>query len=122
MNRNKEEKRKQLLAIAEKLIDNYLAWEERHSQPDLTEIEEMALGLRKRFGQELAQLAVDEQESRVPAPGPSCPKCGQEMRYKGDKAVAVESRAGALQVERGYYHCPVCKESVFPPRSTAQAE
>jgi hypothetical protein len=122
MKRSKEERRKRLLAKAEKLIEEYLAWEESHLRPDLTEIEEMALGLRKSFGQELAQLAVDEQESRVPAPGPSCPKCKQEMRYKGDKAVAVESRAGALQVERGYYYCPACKESVFPPRSPTQAE
>lgn len=122
MKRSKEEKRARLQAKAEKLIDEYLAWEEGHPKPDLTEIEDMALELRKALGQEIAQLAVDEQESRVPAPGPKCPKCGQEMRYKGDKAVAVESRAGALQVERGYYYCPECKESLFPPGSTAQAE
>jgi hypothetical protein len=122
MKRSKEERRKRLLAKAEKLIDEYLAWEESHPLPDLTEIEEMALGLRRTFGQELAQLAVEEQESCIPAPGPSCPKCGKEMRYKGTKAVEVESRTGALQVERGYYHCPACKESLFPPRSAAQAE
>lgn len=116
MKRSKEERRKCLLAKAEKLIDEYLAWEESHPKPDLTEIEEIALGLRKRFGQELAQLAVDEQASRLPAPGPNCPKCGKEMRYKGDKRLDVESRTGGLQVERGYYHCPVCKESLFPPR------
>ncbi len=122
MKQSKEERRKRLLAKAERLIDEYLAWEGNHLQPDLSEIEEMALGLRKTFGQELAQLAVDEQESRVPAPGPRCPKCGKEMRYKGDKGVAVESRAGALKVERGYYTCPECKESVFPPGPPAQAE
>lgn len=122
MKRSKEERRKRLLAKAEKLIDEYLAWEESHLSPDLMEIEEMALGLRKRFGQELAQLAVEEQASCAPVPGPRCPKCGQEMRYKGHKALDVESRAGALQVERGYYHCPECKESLFPPGPTTQAE
>jgi hypothetical protein len=122
MKRNQEAKRAQLQAKAEQIIDEYLTWEESHAQPDLYEIEEMALKLRKALGQELAQLAVDEQDSRVLAPGPNCPKCGKEMRYKGNKAVAVESRAGALKVERGYYYCPECKESVFPPGSTAQAE
>ena len=122
MKRSKEERRKRLLAKAENLIDEYLAWEESHPQPDLTEIEAMALKLRKAFGQELAQLAVDEQDSRAPVPGPNCPTCGKEMRYKGDKAVEVESRAGGLQVERGYYYCPKCKEGLFPPGSATQAE
>jgi hypothetical protein len=115
MKRSKEEKRARLLAKAEKLIDEYLAWEGSHPKPDLTEIEDIALELRKALGREIAQMAIAEQEERLPVPGPSCPKCGKEMRYKGDKEMDVESRAGALQIERGYYYCPECKESFFPP-------
>jgi tRNA(Ile2) C34 agmatinyltransferase TiaS len=115
MKRSKEEKRVRLLARTEKVIDEYLAWEESHPRPDLIEIEDIALKLRKAIGQEIAQIAVEEQEERRPVPGPICPKCGKEMRYKGEKDVDVESRAGALKVGRGYYYCPQCKESVFPP-------
>jgi hypothetical protein len=113
MKRSKQEKRARLLAKAEKLIDEYLAWEASHPKPDLTEIEDIALELRKALGREIAQMAIEEQEERLPVPGPSCPKCGKEMRYKGDKEIDVESRAGALQIERGYYYCPECKESFF---------
>jgi hypothetical protein len=112
---SKEEKRARLLAKAAQAIDEYLEWEERHPEPDLSEIEDEALKLRKEFGQEIAQVAVENQAAKSPAPGPKCAKCGKEMRYKGEKATEVGSRAGALKVVRGYYYCPECKESLFPP-------
>ena len=112
---SKEEKRARLLAKAEQAIDEYLEWEEQHPEPDLMQIEEIALRLRKEFGQEIAQLAIENQATGTPAPGPKCAKCGKEMRYKGKKKSQVESRAGRLRVERGYYYCPECKERLFPP-------
>lgn len=122
MKRSKEEKRKRLLAKAERVVDEYLAWEETHPRPDLTQIEDIALKLRKELGEEIAQMAVEEQERRVPVPGPRCPKCGEEMRYKGQKGNRVESRVGQLELERGHYYCPKCKESVFPPGPAIGAE
>ena len=115
MKKSIAEKRARLKAKADKIIDEYLAWEASHAQPDLKEIEDMALKLSRELGQELAQMAVEEQSERAAVPGPSCRKCGKEMRYKGEKAIDVESRAGALEIERGYYYCPECKESLFPP-------
>ena len=122
MKGSKEEKRARLLAKAAQEIDAYLAWEEENPQPDLTQIEEIALKLRKEFGQEIAQVAIENQASRTPAPGPKCAKCGKEMRYKGKKRTQVESRTGSLEIERGYYYCPQCKERFFPPGSTTEVE
>jgi len=115
MTENKEEKRVRMLAKASQIIDEYLAWEEKNPRPDLMQIEDIALKLRKEFGQEIAQLAIENLEARTPAPGPRCAKCGKEMRYKGKKRTDVESRTGRLKVDRGYYYCPGCKESLFPP-------
>ncbi len=122
MKESKEAKRARLLAKAEQAIDEYMEWEEKNPQPDLTQIEDIALKLRKEFGQEIAQVAIEHQASRTPAPGPKCAKCGNEMRYKGKKRTQVESRTGNLEVERGYYYCPQCKERLFPPGSPAQVE
>jgi DNA-directed RNA polymerase subunit RPC12/RpoP len=119
---SKAEKRARLLAKAAQAIDEYLEWEEKHPKPDLTQIEDIALKLRKEFGQEIAQTAIDHQATGVPAPGPKCPQCGKEMHYKGKKRSQVESRAGNLAMERGYYYCPRCKERLFPPGSTTSAE
>lgn len=122
MKESKEEKRARLQAKAAQAIDEYLEWEEKNPEPDLTQIEEIALKLRKEFGQGIAQVAIENQASRTPAPGPRCAKCGEEMRYKGKKRTRVESRTGELDVERGYYYCPKCKERIFPPGSTTAAE
>jgi DNA-directed RNA polymerase subunit RPC12/RpoP len=122
MKESKEEKRARLLAKAAQAIDEYLEWEEKNPEPDLTQIEDIALELRKEFGQEIAQVAVENQSTRTPAPGPKCTKCGKEMRYKGKKRTQVESRTGNLDVERGYYYCPKCKERIFPPGSAAKIE
>jgi uncharacterized protein with PIN domain len=81
----------------------------------LKQIEDIALKLRKELGQAMAQMAVEEQAERTPAPGPQCAKCGREMRYKGEKENQVESRAGVLKVVRGYYYCPTCQAGLFPP-------
>jgi hypothetical protein len=115
MEGNREQKRARLLAKAEQLIEEYLAWEEDHPRPDLTQIEDIALKLRKELGKEIARLALKDQAVRTPVPGPSCPQCGQEMHYKGEKGNQVESRVGELALERGYYYCPTCKEGLFPP-------
>jgi hypothetical protein len=117
MSASKEEKRARLRAKAEEVIERYLTWEESHPRPDLMQIEDLVLQLRKEFGRELTQLALEEQAAKRPVPGPMCAQCGQEMRYKGEKAMQVESRTGALRITRGYYHCPHCKTGFSPPGS-----
>jgi hypothetical protein len=117
MSVSKAEKRAQLLAKAEAAIEVYLEWEETHPAPNLMEIEEIALKVRKEFGQAIAQIALDTQPAQTPVPGPPCAQCGQEMRYKGQKTTQVESRTGPLKVERGYYYCPQCQAGFFPPGS-----
>lgn len=115
MERNRQAKRDRLLAKAEQLIDEYLSWEESHPRPELTQIEDIALKLRKELGKEIAQMALEDQAMRRPVPGPKCPECGQEMHYKGEKGEQVESRVGGLGLERGYYYCSACQKGIFPP-------
>jgi uncharacterized protein with PIN domain len=122
MKLSREEKRVCLEAKAGEVIDEYLEWEEKHPKPNLTEMEDIILKLRKELGKEMAQMLLEEQEERMPAPGPKCSKCGVEMRYKGQKGNRVESRVGQLELERGHYYCPKCKESVFPPGPAIGAE
>lgn len=112
----REMRKARLIARAEQLINELLEWSEETEQPTLSQIEDKVLELRKRFGEELAQEVVDEQEAKQPVPGPRCPQCGREMSYKGQKAITPQTWVGAVKVERGYYHCKQCKEGLFPPR------
>jgi hypothetical protein len=119
MQRTRAHKKAKLEAAASALIEELLDWDEQNAQPNLTQIEDAVLELRRRFGQEMALALVAGQVARRPVEAPVCEQCGQPMRYKGEKQKDVESRVGGLEVARGYYHCSDCASGHFPPRHPA---
>jgi hypothetical protein len=62
-----------------------LDWNDETPRPNLTQIEEVVLKLRKRLGEKMACVVIESQETRRGAPGPHCPGCEREMHYKGRK-------------------------------------
>lgn len=117
MKRGSEQLKAELMEEAEEMIDELLGWHKGTAAPTLTEIEDVVLKLRKRLGERMTEVVVEDQEAVRPVPGPACAKCGREMHYKGMKEVSVEGRTGAARLERGYYYCDRCKSGLFPPRS-----
>lgn len=116
MRRSQEQKREKLEKAASELIERLMEWEDTNQAPTLTEIEEEVLKLRKRFGEELVEAVLGEQESRRPSEAPKCQECGKELSNKGSRKKNVESRVGEVEIERNYYHCGECKGGFFPPR------
>jgi len=116
----REQMRKEelVLAIEEAtaaIAGEMVAWNARHQQATFDELEQQVLKARKRFGERLMQAVLEKRAEVRVVPGPACPKCGTEMRYKGQKERQVMSSIGETPVERGHYYCSVCKRSVFPP-------
>lgn len=105
MKSDKEKLKEEFLAEAEELFDRLMEWEAKTERPNLTQIEDIILELRKRFGEELAEKVLKRQEQRQPAARVLCPKCGDEMKPKGQKGDQVESRIG----ERRGFLKPVWK-------------
>ena len=66
MKHTREQKRAALLAQAQALIEEVLDWEAQAERPNLTQIEDVAWDLRARFGCELAESAVSDQEAQQP--------------------------------------------------------
>jgi uncharacterized protein with PIN domain len=118
----RESRKARLMKEFEAKVDELLDWEEETDKPNLTQIEEKVLKLRKQVSEEMAMELIGSQEAKRPVPGPRCSGCGREMQYKGQKEIRTQSWVGELKIERGYYHCPECKESLFPPGRTVRTE
>jgi hypothetical protein len=56
MKLSREEKKARLEMKAKQVIDDYLEWEDKHPKPNLTEMEDIILKLRKELGKEMAQI------------------------------------------------------------------
>jgi hypothetical protein len=102
------------MAEVGELFDELMEWDEQTQEPDLTQIEEKVLELRKRFGEQIAQKVILNQEERQPAARVICAGCGGEMIPKGMKGSQIETRIGNLKITRGYYYCLQCKQGLFP--------
>src|SRR5512147_927536 len=101
MSPTRAELRAQLLAEAERSIDELLDWTDQTPRPNLTQIENAVLKLRRHFSEQAAQAVIEAQDAHRPVPGPRCPTCQREMHYKDTKAQTVESRVGHLRLARG---------------------
>jgi len=121
MKKSQAQLKAEFIAEAEELFDELMEWEEQTNKPNLTQIEEIVLEMRKRFGERMAQTMIMRQEERQPAERVHCPECGGAMATKGLKDNQVETRIGNLKIERGYYYCPDCKQGIFPPGSATDA-
>ena len=71
MKRKRSEVKAELLKKAELLIDELLDWTDETKAPDLTQIEDIVLKLRKQMGEQMALSVIDEQAAKRPSPGRS---------------------------------------------------
>jgi len=120
MKKSREALKAEFVEEAETLFDELMTWDEENAEPDLTQIEEIVLKLRKRFGEQIAQAVIKRQEKRQPAEKMYCPQCKGELVTKGEKNNEIETRIGLMQIERGYFYCPRCKQGIFPPGSAVE--
>jgi uncharacterized protein with PIN domain len=120
MKKDRRKLKAEFMEEAEALFDELMNWDEENPEPDLTQIEEIVLKLRKRLGEQLAQSVIQRQEKRQPAEKMFCPECDGGLVTKGEKGNRVETRVGEMRIERGYFYCPKCKQGVFPPGSAVE--
>ena len=114
MRKSRAEIKTELLAKYEAMVDEMLSRGETKAGLTLTDIEDMALRTRAEVGEQVT-AALLETQGEPGVPGPRCPSCGQEMRYKGRKHRYLRTRSGDVELKRAYYYCPTCRRGHFPP-------
>ena len=105
----------ELQARIKGLVEEALGRAGKKKALSLSEIEDIALAVRAKVGQEVARALV-EQQGAISVPGPKCEQCGREMHYKGLKKRRIVSRSGEVNWERAYYYCESCRRGFFPSR------
>ena len=83
---------------------------------DNLDLEALEAAVRRR-ALNLAALAIQQRLNADHSDGEQthhpCP-CGGVARYAGRRAKTFHSILGPLELERAYYHCPVCSHGFFP--------
>lgn len=64
MKQTREQKKARLMARLEKAVDELLEWDDEHTRPTLTQIEDIVLKLRKEVGEEMASELLVEAEGK----------------------------------------------------------
>jgi hypothetical protein len=116
--KSRVEMKVELMQHAEAIIDELLEWHEANQQPDFTQIETKVLELREKLSVKMTCVTLEGQAAVYPVPGPHCPSCQREMRYKGMKDNTLGSWVGQIPYSRAYYYCDDCKRGFFPPGRT----
>jgi predicted RNA-binding protein len=116
--KSRAEMKAELMKQAEAIIDELIEWQAETEQPNFNQVEEKVLALRQKLSEEMTRVTVEGQAAVRPVPGPACPDCQREMRYKGMKDNTVSSWVGDVTFERGYYYCDHCRGGLFPPGPT----
>ena len=120
MRPNDEVLKAQMMAAAERVIEQLLVGRKETEELSLSDIERLVRGAGQEVMQELtgtlANAEADGRESRI------CPKCGGKMKNKGRKKREVVTETGEVSLKRIYYYCPTCREGFFPPGPTMGSE
>lgn len=119
MKKSRAQMKVELMQQAEGIIDELLDWQEANEQPDFSQIETKVLELREKLSVKMTGVTLEGQAAVRPVPGPSCPGCQGEMRYKDMKDNSLSSWVGQVVYRRAYYYCDRCKRGLFPPGPTA---
>ena len=111
---DENERQAQLMSEIERVVGRLMSEVGERDDLTLSDIEGLVLKARTEISEQLLGAVIEEQGQQQ-VPGPVCPECGQEMRYKGQKRRRVQTTVGEVELSRAYYYCEGCRSGFFPP-------
>jgi hypothetical protein len=61
-----------------------------------------------------AELVHQKSASRVVEDESTCPQCGKQGRYQGQRQRDLIGRRGPVSITEPEYYCPTCRRAFFP--------
>jgi hypothetical protein len=107
-----QEMKERIAAFARELAEELGEVDDREALSWLDAIETQAVEIGDAIGTELlarrtAELPTTEEAS-------SCPKCGKQGRYQGQRPRELIGRRGPVTLSEAEYFCPCCRKAFFP--------
>jgi hypothetical protein len=120
--KSREKRKAAFLEAAGKMFDELEAWYDEHEAATFGEIEQEARQQRRELMGEGLEHLINGRDTGFEAEGQACPGCGEAMAFKDYHDWTVKGLEGDTRLERAYYVCPACGETIFPPRPEAALE
>ena len=120
--RTATEAREEFIERAIELWDSFNAWYKAHPEATFDEIESELGRHRRAVLGDFVELSLRQGDLGATPEAPSCSRCGKPMDFKGYPRKGVQGMEVDMSLPRAYYHCPACKEGLFPPGPTSAAE
>jgi hypothetical protein len=112
---SREKREAAFVETARKGFDELEEWYDEHPDATFGEIETKAKEVRRKLmGKGLEQL-INGRDAGFAIEGEKCPTCGEEMEFKDYLSWTVKGIEGDTRLERAYFVCPECGETIFPP-------
>jgi hypothetical protein len=119
---SKRQRKEAFMALAGEKYEELEAWYEAHPEASFEEIETVARDKRRELMGAGLAILVNGRDSGYASEGQRCPRCGSIMEYKGEEfGRTIHGLEGDTRLERAYYVCPECGETLFPPGWEARA-
>lgn len=116
------EARGEFMDRAADLWESFNDWYQAHPEASFDEMEEELGRQRRAVLGDFLELNLRQGDLGATAEAPCCPKCGKPMDFKGYPRKTVHGLDVDVKIPRAYYHCPICKEGLFPPGPTVRVE
>ncbi|GHO70481.1 hypothetical protein KSC_093730 [Ktedonobacter sp. SOSP1-52] len=104
------------------ILTDIKTWRQAHPKATFVEIEDEVhrrmMELEAQVLQEAAQASASREWGKLSEqPAPLCPTCAVPLQARGRRQRTLQGNGGeCVQLERTYGWCPMCGNSLFPPR------
>lgn len=98
------------------------SWYDEHPEATFAQIEQKARQKRRELMGKTLEVLINGHTTGAEGEVPHCPQCEAEMELHDYGTKQVWGLEGDSVLERAYYVCPECGETLFPPGSATALE